>query len=74
MRDWLPELSNAVWNRANKNAAETGDGAKYSIHEDAPAEIHKAVTDKNYGGDIRLTDTTPSVMLGRRGETISQCL
>lgn len=41
--------------------------AKYSIREDAPAEIHKAVTDKNYGGDIRLTDTTPSVMLGRRG-------
>ena len=43
------------------------NAAKYSIREDAPAEIHKAVTDKNYGGDIRLTDTTPSVMLGRRG-------
>ena len=52
-------------------APNLGDGntvwAKYSIREDAPAKIHKAVTDKNYGGDIRLTDTTPSVMLGRRG-------
>ena len=41
--------------------------AKYSIREDAPAEIHKAVTDKSYQGDIWLTDTTPSIMLGRRG-------
>lgn len=41
--------------------------AKYSIREDAPAEIHKAVTDKKYQGDIWLTDTTPSIMLGRRG-------
>lgn len=52
-------------------APNLGDGntvwAKYSIREDAPAEIHKAVTDKSYQGDIRLTDTTPSIMLGRRG-------
>lgn len=52
-------------------APNLGDGntvwAKYSIREDAPAEIHKAVTDKNYGGDIWLTDTTPSIMIGRRG-------
>lgn len=43
------------------------NSAKYSIREDAPAEIHKAVTDKKYQGDIWLTDTTPSIMLGRRG-------
>ena len=43
------------------------NSAKYSIREDAPAEIHKAVTDKSYQGDIWLTDTTPSIMLGRRG-------
>ena len=52
-------------------APNLGDGntvwAKYSIREDAPAKIHKAVTDKSYQGDIRLTDTTPSIMLGRRG-------
>lgn len=52
-------------------APNLGDGntvwAKYSIREDAPAEIHKAVTDKNYGGDIRLTDTTPSIMLAHKG-------
>lgn len=52
-------------------APNLGDGntvwAKYSIREDAPAEIHKAVTDKKYQGDIWLTDTTPSIMLGRRG-------
>lgn len=52
-------------------APNLGDGntvwAKYSIREDAPAEIHKAVTNKSYQGDIRLTDTTPSIMLGRRG-------
>lgn len=103
---WDDALAEAVRNRANKNAADTGDGvrhsyggrgaenanldeldrakaeraakapnlgdgntvwAKYSIREDAPAKIHKAVTDKSYQGDIRLTDTTPSIMLGRRG-------
>lgn len=68
---WDDALSETVRNRANKNAAENGDGntvwAKYSIREDAPAEIHKAVTDKNYGGDIRLTDTTPSIMLAHKG-------
>lgn len=65
---WDDALADAVRNRANKNAAENGDGAiRYSIREDAPAEIHKAVTDKSYQGDIWLTDTTPSIMLGRRG-------
>lgn len=43
------------------------NSAKYSIREDAPAEIHKAVTDKSYQGDIRLTDTSPSLMLGHKG-------
>ena len=65
---WDDALADAVRNRANKNAAENGDGAaRYSIREDAPAEIRKAVTDKKYQGDIWLTDTTPSIMLGRRG-------
>lgn len=52
-------------------APNLGDGntvwAKYSIREDAPAEIHKAVTDKSYQGDIRLTDASPSLMLGHKG-------
>lgn len=52
-------------------APNLGDGntvwAKYSIREDAPAKIHKAVTDKSYQGDIRLTDTSPSLMLGHKG-------
>lgn len=43
------------------------NAAKYSIREDAPAEIHKAVTDKSYQGDIRLTDASPSLMLGHKG-------
>lgn len=43
------------------------NAAKYSIREDAPAEIHKAVTDKSYQGDIWLTDTSPSLMLGHKG-------
>lgn len=65
---WDDALANAVRNRANKNAAENGDGAiRYSIREDAPAEIHKAVTDKSYQGDIWLTDTSPSLMLGHKG-------
>lgn len=63
--------SMATGGRFNNNTSvvvtKRENSAKYSIREDAPAEIHKAVTDKNYGGDIWLTDTTPSIMLGRRG-------
>lgn len=63
--------SKATGGRFNNNTSvvvtKRGVSAKYSIREDAPAEIHKAVTDKNYGGDIRLTDTTPSIMLAHKG-------
>lgn len=63
--------SKATGGRFNNNTSvvvtKRGGSAKYSIREDAPAEIHKAVTDKKYQGDIWLTDTTPSIMLGRRG-------
>ena len=45
-----------------------GEGkVQFAIRSDAPTEIHKAVTDKNYGGDIRLTDTTPTIMIGHKG-------
>lgn len=63
--------SKATGGRFNNNTSvvvtKRENSTKYSIREDAPAEIHKAVTDKNYGGNIWLTDTTPSIMLGRRG-------
>lgn len=63
--------SKATGGRFNNNTSvvvtKRENSAKYSIREDAPAEIHKAVTDKKYQGDIWLTDTTPSIMLGRRG-------
>lgn len=63
--------SKATGGRFNNNTSvvvtKRENSAKYSIREDAPAEIHKAVTDKNYGGDIRLTDTTPSIMLAHKG-------
>lgn len=54
-------------NNTSVVVAKRRNAAKYSIREDAPAEIHKAVTDKSYQGDIRLTDTSPSLMLGHKG-------
>lgn len=63
--------SKATGGRFNNNTSvvvtKRENSAKYSIREDAPAEIHKAVTDKSYQGDIWLTDTSPSLMLGRKG-------
>ena len=41
--------------------------SQYRIRDGAEAEIRKAVSDKNYNGEIRLTDSSPSIMLGQRG-------
>lgn len=45
-----------------------GDGNKrYSLSANAAEEIKKALADKNYSSEIKLTDTTPTIMLGHNG-------
>lgn len=42
-----------------------GDGnIRYSLSANAAEEIKKALADKNYSSEIKLTDTTPTIMLG----------
>ena len=45
-----------------------GDGKiRYSLSANAAEEIKKALADKNYSSEIKLTDTTPTIMLGHNG-------
>lgn len=47
-----------------------GDGngnIRYSLSANAAEEIKKALADKNYSSEIKLTDTTPTIMLGHNG-------
>lgn len=43
------------------------DDIRYSMRAEAHEEIKKAITDKNYGYDIQLTDSSPKIILGREG-------
>lgn len=43
------------------------DDIRYSMRKEARDEIKKAITDKNYGYDIQLTDSSPKIILGREG-------
>lgn len=40
---------------------------RYSLSANAETEIKKALADKNYSSEIKLTDTTPTIMLGHNG-------
>lgn len=45
-----------------------GDGnIRYSLSANAAEEIKKTLADKNYSSEIKLTDTTPTIMLGHNG-------
>lgn len=46
-------------------ATKSESGAKYSLSVNAKTELHKALYDKNYLGDILLRDETPPIMLER---------
>ena len=41
--------------------------ARYKLSENAEQEVDKALSDKYYGGDVKLTEMTPSILLGQKG-------
>lgn len=47
--------------------AEPATYSQYELRDGAADEIHKAATDKNYTGDILLTETSPSILIGQKG-------
>ena len=42
-------------------------GVQYSLSANAKSEVSQALSDKNYSKEIKLTDTTPSILLGQKG-------
>ena len=52
--------------KAQKNAVQV-DGVRYSLSKDAKTELHKALYDKNYQGEVLLRDISPPIMLAQKG-------
>ena len=42
-------------------------GVKYSLNENAETELHRALYDKNFKGEVLLRDVTPEIMLSQKG-------
>ncbi len=49
------------------NTAEDSGVIKYKLNENAKTEVHKALYDKNYKGEVLIRDNTPSIMLAQKG-------
>lgn len=50
-----------------KNTTAENNGVKYNLNENARAEVHKALYDRSYNGEVILRDNTPSIMLAQKG-------
>lgn len=54
--------------RAEGTKNPTGDGGvRYSLSKNAKTELHKALYDKNYQGEVLLRDVSPPIMLAQKG-------
>ena len=42
-------------------------GVKYSLNQNAKTELHKALYDKSYQGEVLLRDESPPIMLAQKG-------
>lgn len=49
-----------------KNPTAEG-GVKYSLNQNAKTELHKALYDKSYQGEVLLRDESPPIMLAQKG-------
>lgn len=43
------------------------DGREYALRKDVAREVNKALYDKNYKGEIKLTDSSPTILLSQKG-------
>ena len=55
-----------VYREGVKNPTAEG-GIKYSLNENAQTELHKAIYDKSYQGEVLLRDESPPIMLAQKG-------
>lgn len=53
-------------NGGNKNTTREG-GVKYSLNENAAVELHRALYDKSFNGEVLLRDVTPPIIVSQKG-------
>lgn len=54
------------YQKAQKNTTDAG-GVKYSLNSNAKGELHKALYDKTYQGELLLRDESPAIILAQKG-------
>ena len=70
MKEAIPDIQKAVKETAKaptkqKNTAD--GGGKYSLNVNAKTELHKALYDKGYDGEVLLRDESPAIMVSQSG-------
>lgn len=58
---------NVARNAVGKQKSTMDDGVKYSLNRNAENELHKALYDKNYKGEVLLRDHSPAIMIEQQG-------
>lgn len=53
-------------NGPNSQTVENGE-PEYSLSANARTDVHDVLTNKNYSGEVKLTDTSPSILLTQKG-------
>ncbi len=72
------ELVTSFWNNdfeaidnyevsQNAEKIESGENVSYALSQSASVEIEKAITDKFYDKEIKLTDSSPSILISQKG-------
>ena len=60
-------LADADTNFTSGKSQSSDDGIQYSISKNAEKDIQNILADKFYEEEVKLTDSTPSIMLGHKG-------
>lgn len=63
---WRDSYREAVLN-VKEGQVESKGEPRYSIREEAISEIEKAISNKNYDKEIKLTDSSPAILTSQKG-------
>ena len=65
--DALIDAGETFQNTDVQKDTDVSEKVQYSLREDVEQEIEKVLSDKTYSGEIKLTDSSPSILLGQKG-------
>lgn len=64
---WRNVYKAAVLNVEKGNVGEFGEIPKYALCKDAATEVEKAITNKYYDKEVKLTESSPAILTSQKG-------